>query len=222
MEKALVDVIIEDLKKGEVNVDFFEKIEAQEDCQEVKEILLNEIKFCPSLLKNLSCVKKDVLFALLKRKNGFKKNGSQPSQVVNKYSGVNILPSFRCGIYERKDMYEFIYRFLLKQKDISFSTTMSNFRKLFSGDAVEEKIIWTGKLKDLCYLIKHLFPGYHQHLWVITSQCFIFNKAGKIINLPPRKLGGVDLPDENIILDTFIAELEMMRNKIKIKKSLNF
>ncbi|TXK74545.1 hypothetical protein [Mesonia sp. HuA40] len=68
---------------------------------------------------------------------------------------------------------------LIRIEMISEQTTLSDFRKVFSGEAIEKPIVWAGKISELSYFIKQLHnelklvKDLKQQQWVVTINCFI-------------------------------------------------
>lgn len=61
---------------------------------------------------------------------------------------------------------------------IDKDTTLPNFRKVFSGKGIEQKIIWSGNISELVHFIKTLHntakkvEDTKQKQWEITINCF--------------------------------------------------
>jgi len=68
---------------------------------------------------------------------------------------------------------------LKKYKFISKETTLSNFKKVFSGNPISTPIVWTGNPTEFSYLIKllhnqlELVENLKQKQWKIACDCFI-------------------------------------------------
>ena len=63
----------------------------------------------------------------------------------------------------------------LKRKNlIGNSTDLKDFRKVFSGEAIDKPIIWTGNISELSYFIKQLHnelklvEDLKQQQWAVT------------------------------------------------------
>jgi hypothetical protein len=68
----------------------------------------------------------------------------------------------------------------LKRKNlIENSTDLKDFRKAFSGEAIDKPIVWTGNISELSYFIKQLHNNLKlvKHLkqdhWLVANICFV-------------------------------------------------
>ena len=67
---------------------------------------------------------------------------------------------------------------LKKNNLVDEKTTIANFRSIFSGKGIEQKIIWTGNISELAHFIKTLHntakkvEDTKQKQWDITINCF--------------------------------------------------
>lgn len=89
-------------------------------------------------------------------------------------------------------------------KLIEKDTQLKDFRKIFSGDEIEKKIIWIGTLSELSYFIKSIHNTFQkientkQQLWKITSECFIqsdgkhYDKSKFRSQKPPASKENID------------------------------
>ncbi|WP_339662316.1 hypothetical protein [Croceibacter atlanticus] len=68
---------------------------------------------------------------------------------------------------------------LKRKKLIENSTDLKDFRKAFSGEAIDKPITWTGNISELSYFIKQLHnelklvENLKQQQWAVTTNCFI-------------------------------------------------
>lgn len=68
---------------------------------------------------------------------------------------------------------------LIDKKLIASDTELKHFRKVFSGEAIEKPIVWTGKISELSYFIKQLHnelklvEDLKQHQWFVAINCFV-------------------------------------------------
>jgi hypothetical protein len=68
---------------------------------------------------------------------------------------------------------------LIRKKLIASDTDLKDFRKVFSGEAIEKPIVWTGNISELSYFIKQLHnvlklvTNLKQKQWAVTTICFI-------------------------------------------------
>ena len=87
---------------------------------------------------------------------------------------------------------------LKRENLISEETNLADFRKVFSGGIVKEKIIWLGSKTELSYFIKQLNhleyvePLYQKH-WIAVVYCFIkknqepFDRFGfNVLKIPAK------------------------------------
>ncbi|SNR46035.1 hypothetical protein SAMN06265371_103230 [Lutibacter agarilyticus] len=69
--------------------------------------------------------------------------------------------------------------FLKKEEFITEQTEIKHFRRIFSGEEVEVKIVWRGKISALSYFIKYLHNHskkveyLKQEHWEVTIDCFV-------------------------------------------------
>lgn len=62
---------------------------------------------------------------------------------------------------------------------IANDTSLSNFRKVFSGESINKRIVWTGNISELSYFVKllhnelELVENLKQHQWIVTIKCFV-------------------------------------------------
>ena len=68
---------------------------------------------------------------------------------------------------------------LIRKKLIASDTDLKDFRKVFSGEAIEKPIVWTGKISELHYFISQLHnklklvENLKQKQWEVAINCFI-------------------------------------------------
>ncbi|WP_396601653.1 hypothetical protein [Algibacter sp. R77976] len=68
---------------------------------------------------------------------------------------------------------------LKRNKLIAEDTSLSIFKKVFSGNKIEKPIVWTGNISELSYFIKQLHnnlkyvENVKQEIWAVTINCFI-------------------------------------------------
>ncbi|PQJ82701.1 hypothetical protein [Polaribacter glomeratus] len=68
---------------------------------------------------------------------------------------------------------------LISKNLIEKNTKLKDFNKVFSGDFIEEPIVWKGNISELTYLIKQLHNKLRyvvylkQEHWVVAVKCFI-------------------------------------------------
>ena len=90
---------------------------------------------------------------------------------------------------------------LKKNELISNHTTLSNFRKVFSGKEITAPIQWTGNPSELAYFIKlihnehKLITNLKQKQWEVTCKCFVTDEGkqfdrSQFRTLPRPKLSG--------------------------------
>lgn len=92
----------------------------------------------------------------------------------------------------------------LKRKNlIEKSTDLKDFRKAFSGEAIEKPIVWTGKISELSYFIKqlhnvlNLVEDLKQQQWAVTINCFI-QENGEQYNRTKLRTQKVPTTSKNI------------------------
>lgn len=79
----------------------------------------------------------------------------------------------------RPDDINDLFDSLKKNNFIASDTNLNDFKKIFSGKAINRPIVWTGTVSDLYYLIKLLYStnksveDLKQHQWEVTCKCFI-------------------------------------------------
>lgn len=92
----------------------------------------------------------------------------------------------------------------LKQKQlIADDTELAVFRKAFSGEEVEKRIVWTGNISELSYFIKQLHnvlryvEGLKQQQWAVTVNCFI-QEDGKLYDRTKLRTQKIPTTSKNI------------------------
>ncbi|MCP4650321.1 MAG: hypothetical protein GY853_09630 [PVC group bacterium] len=92
-----------------------------------------------------------------------------------------IYHSFKLKNYVREHS-KLIYLWEPLKKDgifIAEDTKLTDFKKIFSGDPIENKITWTGNKSELAYFIKRihnvekLVEHFGQEHWTVTIKCFL-------------------------------------------------
>jgi len=82
---------------------------------------------------------------------------------------------------------------LKKNKFITNDTNLTNFRKIFSGEEVLNKIVWIGNISELYYFIKYLhnesnkIEPLSQDLWFVAIKCFEMEVGNEIDRNKLRK-----------------------------------
>ena len=77
----------------------------------------------------------------------------------------------------------FLFKDLKELKLIHEETSIKDFRVVFSGNDIINKIIWTGNISQLYHFIKYLHniakkvKNTRQKLWFITINCFVINET---------------------------------------------
>jgi hypothetical protein len=77
-----------------------------------------------------------------------------------------------------------VYDSLKSKKFIHKDTTLVVFKKIFSGQPIDQQVIWTGNISDLHYFIKLIHSinesveNLKQHHWEVACKCFV-DKNGK-------------------------------------------
>lgn len=68
---------------------------------------------------------------------------------------------------------------LKKHGFVASTTTLPNFKKVFSGEEVINPVVWTGNQSELKIFIQHLHRGnkkikpLHHRIWKVTVKCFV-------------------------------------------------
>ena len=92
---------------------------------------------------------------------------------------------------------------LKRKKLIDNSTDLKDFRKVFSGEAIEKPIVWSGKISELSYFIKQLHnelklvKDLKQQQWAVTINCFI-QENGEQYNRTKLRTQKVPTTSKNI------------------------
>ena len=74
---------------------------------------------------------------------------------------------------------------LKENKLIANDTGLADFRKVFSGDAIDEQVVWTGKISELSYFVKQLnnklklVEDLKQEIWTVAIYCFVDSNGEK-------------------------------------------
>ena len=100
----------------------------------------------------------------------------------------------------------------LKRKNlIDNSTDLKDFRKAFSGEAIDKPITWTGNISELSYFIKQLHnelklvENLKQQQWAVTTNCFI-QEDGKPFER--SKFRGQKVPSTSKNIDSTLNTLK--------------
>jgi len=68
---------------------------------------------------------------------------------------------------------------LVENRLIHKNTKLGAFRKIFSGEVIEKRVIWTGNRSELYYMVKRLYvdlklvEDLKQQQWAVTVKCFV-------------------------------------------------
>ena len=96
------------------------------------------------------------------------------------------------GNSSEQDNINHLFEDLKKDKFITAETELKNFKKIFSGKAIETPVVWTGKISELYYFIKQLHQIHRkvedvkQDHWKIAILCFV-KPDGKTFDLKKLK-----------------------------------
>jgi hypothetical protein len=103
------------------------------------------------------------------------KDETPPQPIKNKPSALSFKYINKVGGYENITD---LLKSLKKNNLVDERTTIANFRSIFSGKGIEQKIIWTGNISELVHFIKTLHntakkvEDTKQKQWEITINCF--------------------------------------------------
>jgi hypothetical protein len=92
---------------------------------------------------------------------------------------------------------------LINKNLIAPDTELKYFRKIFSGEAIDKPIVWTGNISELSYFIKQLHnkleyvENVKQEIWSITINCFI-QENGEQYNRTKLRTQKVPATSKNI------------------------
>ena len=92
---------------------------------------------------------------------------------------------------------------LIRRKLIASDTDLKDFRKVFSGEAIDNPIVWTGNISELSYFIKQLHnnlkyvENVKQEIWAVTINCFI-KENGEQYNRTKLRTQKVPTTSKNI------------------------
>ena len=105
---------------------------------------------------------------------------SKPPQPPAKTTPTGKYQSFKyIGKSNEQEKINYLFDDLKKQKFIAADTELKNFKKIFSANAIEKPIVWTGNVSELYYFIKQLHPiqrkveDVKSNHWKIAILCFI-------------------------------------------------
>jgi hypothetical protein len=99
---------------------------------------------------------------------------------------------------------------LVKKNFIAPQTNIRDFKKVFSGEEIKTKVIWTGNISELYFFIKYLHNDSQkveylkQKQWEVTLKCFQLNDS-RVID--KTKLRSQKPPSTKIILQNIINQL---------------
>jgi hypothetical protein len=100
---------------------------------------------------------------------------------------------------------------LINKGFISKNTDLKDFRKAFSGEAIDKPIVWTANMSELSYFIKQMHhnlkyvENVKQEIWTITINCFI-QENGEQYNR--EKLRGQKVPATSKNIDSALNTLK--------------
>jgi hypothetical protein len=90
-----------------------------------------------------------------------------------------------------------LFNGMKKNSLIAKDTSITNFKKVFSGNEIATPITWTGNASELYYFIKLLHNDYklisnlNQQQWKVTCKCFVSSENG---TFNPDKLKSLKKP----------------------------
>lgn len=99
---------------------------------------------------------------------------------------------------------------LIKKNLIHQDTTLSVFRKIFSGEPIEERVIWIGNQSELYYLVKRMYTDLKlvedlkQQQWAVAVNCFVDADS---ISFDRNKLRGLHTPATSNKIDSALNTL---------------
>jgi hypothetical protein len=100
---------------------------------------------------------------------------------------------------------------LINKGFISKNTDLKDFRKAFSGEAIDKPIVWTGNMSELSYFIKQIHHNLKyvvnvkQEIWSITINCFIQENGEQYNRI---KLRGQKVPATSKNIDSALNTLK--------------
>lgn len=90
-----------------------------------------------------------------------------------------------------------LFNGMKKNNLIAKDTSITNFKKIFSGNEISNPVIWTGNASELYYFVKLLHNDYelvnnlNQQQWKVTCKCFLSDKSEPF---NPDKLKSLKIP----------------------------
>jgi hypothetical protein len=100
---------------------------------------------------------------------------------------------------------------LINKGFIAKDTDLKDFRKAFSGEAIDKPIVWTGNISELSYFIKQMhhnlkhLENVKQEIWSITINCFIQENGEQYNRI---KLRGQKVPATSKNIDSALNTLK--------------
>lgn len=100
---------------------------------------------------------------------------------------------------------------LINKGFISKNTDLKDFRKAFSGEAIDKPIVWMGNMSELSYFIKQIHhnlkyvENVKQEIWSITINCFIQENGEQYNRI---KLRGQKVPATSKNIDSALNTLK--------------
>jgi len=104
----------------------------------------------------------------------------------------------------------FLFKDLKKLKLIHKETSIKDFRIVFSGEDIINKIIWTGNISQLYHFIIYLHNKAKkveytkQKIWFITINCFVMSDGSVLKN---RRLSAQKIPANYLKIENAINNL---------------
>jgi hypothetical protein len=106
-----------------------------------------------------------------------------------------------------------LYNKLVKADLVSEDSPFLDFKKIFSGDEVQNPVVWTGSQSDLFHLIKQIHTvnksvdSRTNEIWKITTHCFL-NHEGKRYSINWRSQKSPSNSDRQAMINNIAAHLK--------------
>jgi len=109
-----------------------------------------------------------------------------------------------------QDLLKKLFSSLKSKGFIAKDTDLKDFKKIFSGEAIEKPVVWTGNKSELCYFIKQLATEQNKvedlkfKHWEVATICFVYpNNKG----IDRDQLKGQKAPATAKTIETIVGSL---------------
>jgi hypothetical protein len=175
-----------------------------EDYDNITESKANAVRFLNFIETELTLLKDDLLKEKARKSPLLvKKEVKRATELSFKYKYLNQRPADINTLYNK----------LVKADLISADSQFTDFKKIFSGDAVSNPVTWIGSQSELFHFIKQIHnvnksvESRINEIWKITTHCFL-NKEGIKYSINWRSQKAPASSDRRAMIDRIAASLK--------------